>query len=84
MSENEWCGVHGLCAGSTSGRQGGACMHYARHSDHEWVFRGQQPVTSCTWHLELQPLSHVHVDGTIEGDCPLQLAGVSDDERMSV
>ena len=44
----------------------------------------QQPVTSCTWHLELQPLSHVHVDGTIEGDCPLQLAGVSDDERMSV
>ena len=42
------------------------------------------PGHECGWHMELQPLSHVHIDGAIEGSCPLELSGDSEDASTSI
>lgn len=38
----------------------------------------------CGWHLELQPLSHVYMDAPIQGECPLQLSGGSENHHTTV
>jgi hypothetical protein len=45
---------------------------------------GIEETTMCDWWLELQPLSHLHVDGTVEGSCPLVLSGGSHSDKSSI
>jgi len=56
----------------------------SRHKNVTTCSSRATPDDTCGWHLELQPLSHVHVDGTVQGSCPLELSGGSASEKTSI
>ena len=48
------------------------------------MHQGADSIRKCGWHLELQALSHVHMDAPIQGACPLQLSGGSESHHTTV